>query len=72
MRTLFVIFMTIVLLTIAGAVFYFVSDIENIRYDLTSCTVYRWKQSLKPEHNYSYTEHLTPEKCEQLKKELLK
>ena len=72
MRTLFVIFMTIVLLTITGFALYKVSEVENKNYDLTTCTVRRWKQSLNVNHNYYYTESLTEEQCEQLKKELLK
>ena len=72
MRTLFIIFVTIGLLALAGFVLYKVSEIENVRYDLNSCTVHRWTNSFNQEHNYSYHESLTEEQCEQLKKELLK
>lgn len=72
MRTLFIIFVTIGLLALAGFALYQLSEVENKNYDLTTCAVLRWKQSLNVNHNYYYTEPLTEEQCEQLKKELLK
>ena len=69
---IFIISVIIVLIVVSGSIIYYVSEIENKRINFNTCTMYRWKNSLIPSHSYSYTEQLTIEKCEELKRELLK